>query len=100
MKKFIKIRYYVKNCTMGDAIIHRNHSYVIVNTNEIMSLDERHIWNNDERYKKYPFRRLWMTNGDVYLLSVTEGDRVEKILLEDEEQHEEEKPQYVINEGK
>jgi len=85
---------------MGDAIIHSKHPYVIVNTNEILSLDERRTWSDDARYQKYPFRKLWMTNGDVYLLSVTEGDRVEKILLEDEVAKEEEKPQYVINEGK
>ena len=83
MNNFVKIRIYCeggKNCCF-DTIQKSRKPTILVNTNEISTLEEKTDWGFCDNYQKYPYRRLTMHNGKTYLCVLESANELEQILL-------------------
>ena len=83
MNNFCKLHIYCKaNKCCFDDIKESKKPTIIININSIVSLEETTDWGFCDNYWKYKYRKLTMNNSDSYLVPADEGDKLEKILLE------------------
>ena len=86
MNQFVKVQIYCKgNHCCFDDIKKSSKPYITINTSEISSIEPKHDWGFCENYWKYPYRKLKMNNGDVYLCVLESANELEKILLGEDE---------------
>ena len=89
MNNFYKLHIYGKvgKCCIIDFNKDKKPT-IIININNILSLEETADWVPCNNYCEYKYRKLNMNNGDSYLVPVDEGDKLEKKLLENNKTYE------------
>ena len=83
MNNFYKVQIYCKaNKCCFDDIQKSSKPSIVININEISSLEEQTDWGFCEGHKNYPYRKLKMNNGDAYLCVLKSANELENILIE------------------
>ena len=82
---FAKVQVYCKanNCCFDD-IKNSRKPFIIINMDEISSIEPQVDWGFCEGHSKYPFRKLKMHNGDAFLCVLDSVNELEKKLLKEE----------------
>lgn len=81
MSRFVKLTYYCSgDCCFSDIRDSKKPS-VVINLERIDSLGPEETWGFCDGNENYPYRRLTLASGDIYLLPVETADFLERTLF-------------------
>ena len=80
---FTRVQIYCKSKCCFDDIQKSSRPFIVINTDQISSIDPKTDWGFCEGHRDYPYRVLNMYNGDKYLCVLESANELEELLLND-----------------